>query len=127
METNAYDAYVAFLPLAHVLELICESVMFLKGVRVGYSTPNTLLDKSSMVKRGRKGDASVLRPTVMAAVPLILDRVFKTITEALSKSGSVFEKVFTYVSLLSFLEMRPHANPHPNHAQILLRIPQSSS
>ena len=30
-----------------------------------------------MVKRGAKGDASILQPTVMFCVPLILDRIYK--------------------------------------------------
>ena len=68
------DTFIAFLPLAHVLEMLCENMMALFGVRIGYSTPNTLLDKSTMVKKGSLGDANMLRPTVMAAVPLILDR-----------------------------------------------------
>ena len=46
------DTFIAFLPLAHVLELLCENMMAMYGVKIGYSTPNTLLDKSSMVKKG---------------------------------------------------------------------------
>ena len=42
------------------------------------------------------GDASVLRPNIMAAVPLILDRVYKTITDALKKKGPAFEKIFNF-------------------------------
>ena len=30
-----------------------------------------------MIKRGQKGDATVLRPTIMFCVPLILDRIYK--------------------------------------------------
>ena len=36
-----------------------------------------LLLQSTMVKRGQRGDAVLLRPTVMFCVPLILDRVYK--------------------------------------------------
>ena len=36
------QTYVAFLPLAHVLEFVAENVMLLFGVAVGYSSPNTL-------------------------------------------------------------------------------------
>ena len=90
------DTYIAFLPLAHVLELLCESMMSMYGIKIGYSTPNTLLDKSTMIKKGSKGDASVLKPSVMAAVPLILDRLYKTITETLKKKGSGFEKLFQF-------------------------------
>jgi long-chain acyl-CoA synthetase len=45
------------------------------GSAIGYGSPLTLTDTSSKVKKGTKGDATVLLPTVMAAVPAILDRV----------------------------------------------------
>merc|ERR1712155_469640 len=71
------DLYIAYLPLAHVLELIGESMMIMSGAAIGYSGPNTLTDKSTMIKRGGQGDATMLRPTVMFCVPLILDRIYK--------------------------------------------------
>ena len=36
-----------------------------------------MMDSSSMIKKGFKGDATLLRPTFMAGVPLILDRIYK--------------------------------------------------
>lgn len=45
------------------------------GSSIGYGSPLTLTDTSNKIKKGTKGDASVLRPTLMAAVPAILDRV----------------------------------------------------
>ena len=71
--------YIAYLPLAHVLELVSETAALLFGVSIGYSSPYTLTDSSLYIKPGGKGDASVLRPTVMAAVPLIIDRIYKGI------------------------------------------------
>ena len=41
---GANDTYLAFLPVAHVLELLCESIMLMTGVKIGYSTPHTLTD-----------------------------------------------------------------------------------
>ena len=32
-----------------------------------------------MIRQGDKGDATVLRPTLMACVPLIIDRIYKGI------------------------------------------------
>ena len=32
------ETYIAFLPLAHVLELAAESLVMLLGVKIGYST-----------------------------------------------------------------------------------------
>jgi len=71
------DVYMAYLPLAHVLELIAESMCMLFGIPIGYSTALTMTDNSSKIKRGSQGDASVLRPTIIASVPLILDRIYK--------------------------------------------------
>jgi long-chain acyl-CoA synthetase len=51
--------------------------MIVMGITVGYSGVNTLTDSSTMVKRGHKGDATVLKPTLIAAVPLVLDRIYK--------------------------------------------------
>jgi long-chain acyl-CoA synthetase len=85
------DVYIGYLPLAHVLELMCESICFLSGIPIGYSTPLTMTDTSSKIKRGCKGDCSVLRPTIMATVPLILDRIFKGIQEKVRAWCSVFD------------------------------------
>ena len=74
VEPKPDDIYLAYLPLAHVLELLSENTMMLFGIKVGYSNPNTMTDMSTKVRKGFKGDASVLKPTMMCAVPLILDR-----------------------------------------------------
>lgn len=64
------DVFLGFLPLAHVFELLAESVCLLNGVPIGYSSPLTLIDSSSKIQRGSKGDASVLHPTCLTAVPV---------------------------------------------------------
>merc|ERR1719402_2019041 len=81
---------------AHVLELLSECTMFVLGIKVGYSSPNTMTDMSTKVKRGHKGDASVLKPTMMCCVPLILDRIYKNIIDSVNKRGSNFQKVFEF-------------------------------
>lgn len=70
------DVLIGFLPLAHVFELLAESVCLLTGVPIGYSTPLTLIDTSSKIKRGCKGDASVLQPTCMTTVPVCVKFLF---------------------------------------------------
>ena len=39
------DVYIAYLPLAHVLELLGEMICTAWGVSIGYSHANTLTDK----------------------------------------------------------------------------------
>ena len=90
------DLYIGYLPLAHVLELIGENMMMVFGVAIGYSTPNTLNDKSTMIKRGQKGDATILQPTVICCVPLVLERIYKGVNEVIKKKGAFFENLFDF-------------------------------
>jgi len=90
------DRYIGYLPLAHVLELLAETSCLLYGIRIGYSSPLTLTNKSSKVKNGSKGDANVLRPTLMCAVPLILERIYKSIVDTMRRQGWAAEELFHY-------------------------------
>ncbi|XP_015123836.1 long-chain-fatty-acid--CoA ligase 4 isoform X1 [Diachasma alloeum] len=90
------DIFFGFLPLAHVFELLAESVAILAGIPIGYSSPLTMIDSSSKIMRGCKGDAAVLKPTCMTAVPLILDRISKGINEKVKKSGALSQAIFNF-------------------------------
>uniref|UniRef100_A0A8C2HK11 long-chain-fatty-acid--CoA ligase n=1 Tax=Cyprinus carpio TaxID=7962 RepID=A0A8C2HK11_CYPCA len=85
------DTYIGYLPLAHVLELSAEMVCLAHGCRIGYSSPQTLADQSTKIKRGSKGDTSILRPTLMAAVPEIMDRIYKNVMLKVEEM-SVFQR-----------------------------------
>lgn len=73
------------------------------GIPIGYSTPLTMTDKSSKIKRGSKGDATVLRPTIIASVPLILDRIYKAIQDKI-ESGPSFTKSLLSMAIKYKLE-----------------------
>ncbi|XP_015436421.1 PREDICTED: long-chain-fatty-acid--CoA ligase 4 isoform X3 [Dufourea novaeangliae] len=96
VEIKPDDVFLGFLPLAHVFELLAESVCLLTGVPIGYSSPLTMIDSSSKIQRGSKGDASVLHPTCLSAVPLILDRISKGINEKVKKSGAFRQAIFNF-------------------------------
>merc|ERR1719282_1613761 len=91
------DRFIAFLPLAHVLELLAESSCIFMGIMIGYSSSLTLTTKSSKVKIGCKGDSNVLKPTLMCAVPLILERIYKSIVDTMSRKGWFVEELFHYL------------------------------
>lgn len=55
--------------------LVLQTVMLTAGASIGYGSALTLTDTSNKIMKGTKGDASALKPTLMAAVPAILDRV----------------------------------------------------
>ncbi|KAK2443842.1 Long chain acyl-CoA synthetase 9, chloroplastic [Trifolium repens] len=88
------DVYLAYLPMAHILELIAENLLASVGGCIGYGTPLTLTDTSNKVKKGTKGDASALSPTVMAAVPAILDRVRDGVFKKVNAKGGLSKQLF---------------------------------
>lgn len=49
--------------------------MLASGTAIGYGSPLTMTDTSNKIKKGTKGDVSVLKPTLMVSVPAILDRI----------------------------------------------------
>jgi len=91
------DRYIAFLPLAHVLELLAESSCLFYGIKIGYSSSLTLTTKSSKVAIGSKGDANVLQPTLMCCVPLILERIYKSMVDTMKRQGWFVEELFHYL------------------------------
>ncbi|KAG8640443.1 long chain acyl-CoA synthetase 8 [Manihot esculenta] len=91
------DVYLAYLPLAHVLELAAESIMLTAGCAIGYGSALTLTDTANKIKKGTKGDASVLNPTLMAAVPAILDRVRDGVLKKVQEKGGFAKKLFNIV------------------------------
>lgn len=88
------DVYIAYLPLAHVLELAAETIFVCSGAKIGYSSPLTLSDRSSRIKPGTSGDATVLKPTLMAAVPEIMERMRKALLQNVSEASYIRQTLF---------------------------------
>ncbi|CAI9294911.1 unnamed protein product [Lactuca saligna] len=88
------DVYLAYLPLAHIFELAAETVMMTAGASIGYGSALTLTDSSNKIKKGTKGDASVLKPTLLASVPAILDRVRDGVLKNVEGKGGLTTKLF---------------------------------
>ncbi|KAI7692668.1 Long chain acyl-CoA synthetase 9, partial [Sarcoptes scabiei] len=91
------DIYFAYLPLAHVLELAGEFFFMSIGVGIGYGTPLTMTDKSTGIKNGCPGDLTVLKPTVVNGVPLVLDRISNGIHEEIRKKGLFASELFEFL------------------------------
>lgn len=69
------DTFIAFLPLAHVLELMVETCCLVTGACIGYAHARTVTAASPYVAKGDEQSADLLsiRPTLMVAVPSILE------------------------------------------------------
>ncbi|KAL1822074.1 hypothetical protein ACET3Z_008852 [Daucus carota] len=90
------DVFLAYLPLAHVLELVAEIVMFSAGMSIGYGSPLTITDVSNKIKKGTKGDASALKPTLLPSVPAILDRVRDGVLKKVGDTGGLTKVLFNF-------------------------------
>ncbi|TKY74274.1 Long chain acyl-CoA synthetase 9 [Spatholobus suberectus] len=88
------DVYLAYLPMAHILELVAENLIAAVGGSIGYGSALTLTDTSNKIKKGKRGDATALMPTVMAAVPAILDRVRDGVLRKVNAKGGLSKKLF---------------------------------
>ncbi|KAG1807857.1 long-chain-fatty-acid-CoA-ligase [Suillus subaureus] len=62
------DTFLAYLPLAHILEYIVELILFFVGMKTGYGRVKTLTDASV---RQCKGDIVTFRPSIMVGVPAV--------------------------------------------------------
>lgn len=81
-----------------------QTVMVTAGSSIGYGSALTLTDTSNKIKKGTMGDASMLKPTLMASVPAILDRVrdgvVKKVTFFIIYFHLTYCLLFLFISLL---------------------------
>lgn len=94
---DQHHTYMSYLPLAHVLALVAEFFFLAHGTLIGYSSPHTISDESTGIKRGQRGDAVLLKPSVLASVPLVLDRIRKGIVQKIESKGPFLTGLFNFI------------------------------
>lgn len=82
---------LGYLPLAHILEMAMENLVFFIGGTIGYGNPRTLSD--TLVKNCA-GDMRALQPTVMVGVPQIWETVRKGVISKLETSSPILQALF---------------------------------
>ncbi|KAJ7054630.1 long-chain-fatty-acid-CoA-ligase [Mycena amicta] len=85
------DAYLAYLPLAHILEYIVELCMLFAGMSTGFGRVKTLTDASV---RNCDGDIKAFRPSIMVGVPAVWETIRKGIVGKVQAGGSIRSSVF---------------------------------
>ena len=85
------DVFLAYLPLAHILELVIENGCIYLGLKMGYGSPRTITDQSII---NCNGDLKELGPTVLVGVPQVWDTIRKSILSKLSKKSKTINKIF---------------------------------
>jgi len=91
------DRFVAYLPLAHILEMIAEIGSLACGSAIGYGTPKTLSNTGINVDPETcLGDAPELKPTLLAAVPMIFDKIRSAVFAKVKATGGLKAKLFFF-------------------------------
>ena len=85
------DSYLAFLPLAHILEYVVELCFVFAGMCSGFARVKTLTDQSV---RNCQGDIKAFRPSIMVGVPMIWENIRKGIIQQVNKSGALRKSMF---------------------------------
>ncbi|KAG9090166.1 long-chain fatty acid-CoA ligase [Ceratobasidium sp. 370] len=85
------DTFLAYLPLAHILEYIVELALFFVGMTTGYGRVKTLTDASV---RNCLGDIRAFRPTIMVGVPAVWETIRKGIMAKVNQTGGIKKSVF---------------------------------
>ncbi|CRK38333.1 hypothetical protein BN1708_007722, partial [Verticillium longisporum] len=91
-ECVSHNEYIlAYLPLAHIFEMVLENIVLFIGGTLGYGNARTLSDTSM---RNCAGDMRELRPTVMVGVPQVWETVKKGIEAKVNSAGAVTKALF---------------------------------
>ncbi|KAL6049892.1 Long-chain-fatty-acid--CoA ligase 6 [Balamuthia mandrillaris] len=80
------DVYISYLPLAHIFERTCFAGMLGNGASVGFYSGDP---------RNLVADIEVLKPTLMAGVPRVFDRIYAKVHDAVQKKPKLTRMLFT--------------------------------
>ncbi|XXQ39474.1 AMP-dependent synthetase/ligase domain-containing protein [Plasmodiophora brassicae] len=79
------DSYLSFLPLAHIFETCVEVAIIVRGGKIGFWQGN--------IKKLTE-DLGALRPTVMAAVPRVFQRIYQTVFSTVNSAACLKRTLF---------------------------------
>lgn len=100
------ETYLAYLPTAHILELVFEMAVMALGSTVGYADPRTISPKGACRKRPDgtinctptypypPGGIQEFKPTIMCGVPKIWDILKKSVEEQVNKGSPMMQLLF---------------------------------
>jgi len=82
------DVYISYLPMAHSFEVCMQICVICSGASIGYYSG----DARKVVTE----DIPMLRPTLMAAVPRIIERLFHRVNQMVEAKGSIAKGIFDF-------------------------------
>lgn len=91
------DVYLAYLPLAHIMEMAAEVCFMALGLSIGFGSPHTLTDTGVKLKRPESiGDAPCLQPTLMVFAPAVLDKIYQAVQAKRQSLGGFAQTLFNW-------------------------------
>lgn len=85
MIPNVNDRHLSYMPLAHIFERVVLNNMFLYGASIGFWRGDPLL----LIE-----DLQACRPTMMAAAPRVLNKIYDKVVTGISAAGGAKKKIF---------------------------------
>ncbi|KAL5228289.1 hypothetical protein ABZP36_016554 [Zizania latifolia] len=79
------DVYMSYLPLAHIFDRVVEELFMFHGASIGFWRGDVKL----LVE-----DIGALKPTILCAVPRVLDRIFSGLQSKISSGGFIKSTLF---------------------------------
>ncbi|KAK6116996.1 hypothetical protein DH2020_049240 [Rehmannia glutinosa] len=91
------DVYLSYLPLAHIFDRVIEECFINHGASIGFWRGDVKL----LVE-----DIGELRPTIFAAVPRVLDRIYSGLQQKISSGGFIKQTMFNFAYSVKLRNMR---------------------
>jgi len=92
------ETFLAYLPLAHIMEMAAELMCYFIGMKVGYGSPHTLTPTGVKAHQesGTLGDAQALKPTLMVFAPAVLDKVYVGLDLKMKANSKLVQTLFKW-------------------------------
>ncbi|KAH6830110.1 AMP-dependent synthetase and ligase family protein [Perilla frutescens var. hirtella] len=84
-EFSEADVFLSYLPLAHIFDRVIEELFISKGAAIGFWHKDI---------KQLLNDIKELKPTVLCAVPRVLDRIYAGLLEKISSAGVIRQALF---------------------------------
>jgi len=89
------EVYLAYLPLAHIMEVVSENAIFSLGLSVGFGNPHTLTASGVKLKVPEsEGDCVVIKPSIAVFAPAVMEKIYATITRRVEEGGALGQFFF---------------------------------
>ncbi|XP_039059457.1 long chain acyl-CoA synthetase 4-like [Hibiscus syriacus] len=96
-QLSTTDVYISYLPLAHIFDRVIEEAFISHGASIGFWRGDVKL----LVE-----DIGELKPSILCAVPRVLDRIYSGLIQKVSGGGFVKKKMFDLAFAYKYYNMK---------------------